>query len=102
MKAILAVTVSLLVAMSSAWAQSASTGRSDDNYGSNAAAGNNASNASTDPSANKSAKSKAKKSSRDRHAAANQPAPGKSLAETAGSATPDDTSRPEAAARSGR
>jgi hypothetical protein len=96
MKPILAVAVSLLMAAAPAWGQSASTGRADDNYGSNAAAGNNASNASTDQSANKAAT--AKKSRVDRKAA-NQPAPGNSAAETAGAATPNDTSRPEAAAK---
>ena len=94
MKAILAVTVSLLVVVGSAWAQSATTGRGDDNYVSNGAAGSNASRSSNAPNANKSAMAGAKKSATDRKAV-NQAAPGNSPAETAGAATPNDTSRPE-------
>jgi hypothetical protein len=100
MRCFIAVTASLLLATSCAWAQSVSTGRGDDNYGSNVGAGNNASDASTNQSA-EAAGQKVSKSAVNRRAA-NQPAPGKSAAETAGAATPNDSSRPEAAAKSGR
>jgi hypothetical protein len=100
MKLVLAIATSSLIAASSAWAQSTSTGRADDNYGTNAAAGNNASSASTDPSANQAKGKKpvvaANRANKDRRAA-NQPAPGNSPAETAGAATPNNNSRPEAA-----
>jgi hypothetical protein len=100
MKFILTTTVSLLLVTGSVHAQSVATGRGDDNYGSNVAAGNNASSAISDQSANAAGKTTSK-AQKDRRAA-NKPSPGKSAAETAGAATPDDSSRPEAAQRSGR
>jgi hypothetical protein len=100
MKFILTTTVSLLLATGSVQAQSVATGRGDDNYGSNVATGSNASSAITDQGANTAGR-KTSKAQKERRAA-NQPPPGKSAAETAGAATPDDTSRPEAVQRSGR
>ena len=99
MKPILAVAVSLMVTVVSAWGQSASTGRADDNYGTNTAAGNNASTASTDPIANKNAMAK---SAGKHRKGANQRPPGNSAAETARAVAPDDTSRPEASAKVAR
>ena len=96
MKPILAATVSLLMTTGSAWGQSASTGRADDNYGSNAAAGNNASTASTDPSANKAAT--AKKSLTNRKVA-KRAAPENPAVDTTGALT---TARPEATAKVAR
>ena len=100
MKTIAALAAVLLIGASAASAQSTSTGKADDNYGSNAASGNNASNASAQPGTSHAAGAK-KKATLNRHAA-NQPAPGNSAAETAGAATPNDTSRPEAAGKTGR
>ena len=92
MKQIVAATVSLLISVSSACALSKSTGRGDDNYGTNAAAGTNASSANTDACANQVGKVKAKKTTLNRHAA-NQPTPGNSGAETAGAAEQYDAPR---------
>ncbi len=93
MKFLSVATVCILIIATPVTAQSVSTGRADDNYGSNAGAGNNASSASTDQSATVAGQKK--KRSAVARQAANQPPPGNSAAETAGAATPNDTSRRE-------